>query len=147
MNKTTIFFSLLLLASGWFFRGMPVANARIIEIPENDILAISDGDTIKVRLDGRKERIRVLGVDTPEIKGQCLSEKMLAVKAKEFTTWLVRNQRPLLLEWDGRRDKYKRPLAWVFLGGHDLSHRLDKLLIKEGFAVRYQPRPDSFWCQ
>ncbi len=123
------------------------SQARTYIIKPEQITNIYDGDTITIRLDGRKERIRVLGVDTPEIKGLCLGEKMLAIKARDFTRWLLHNKSPILMEWSGKRDKYRRPLAYIFLGNKQYQNRLDNILIREKYGVEYKPRPDSFWCQ
>ena len=86
---------------------------------------VVDGDTLKLS-DG--ERVRLLGVDTPEVH---YSDKLLrdaknsgkdasaiqelGKKASNFTKSLVENKR-VRLEFDvKRRDRYGRLLAYVYL--------------------------------
>ena len=53
-----------------------------------------DGDTCYAILENAPEklkfvRIRIRGIDTPEIKGKCDSEKALAIEAKNFINKLI----------------------------------------------------------
>ena len=92
---------------------------------------MSDGDTIRVRLDsGRLERVRYIGIDTPEIArpgapGECYSER-----ASAFNERLV-GDRDVRLELDvEERDRYGRLLAYVYAGGRFVN----ALLVREGYA-------------
>jgi micrococcal nuclease len=82
---------------------------------------VVDGDTIAVRLtDGRRERVRLIGIDTPE-RGACLAGK---------ATGLARNladDQPVVLRGDATqstRDRYGRLLAYAWVGGRDLGYRM-----------------------
>jgi endonuclease YncB( thermonuclease family) len=50
------------------------------------IISVYDGDTFRVDIDELSDivdkniAIRILGIDTPEIRGQCEKEKQLAIK-------------------------------------------------------------------
>ena len=50
------------------------------------IISVYDGDTFRVDIDelsdivGKNIAIRILGIDTPEIRGQCEKEKQLTIK-------------------------------------------------------------------
>jgi micrococcal nuclease len=81
---------------------------------------VVDGDTVDVRLTtGRTERIRLIGIDTPE-RGQCD-----AAKATTFARTLVQG-RAAFLQGDATqatRDRYGRLLAYVWVGGRDLGYR------------------------
>ena len=86
------------------------------------VVHVVDGDTIDVRLDGGStERVRVIGIDTPE-RGDCQ-----AAEATGATRALADGKRVRLVG-DGTqdtRDRYGRLLAYVWLpGGRDLGYQL-----------------------
>src|SRR5213594_778399 len=75
------------------------------------------------------ERIRVLGVDTPELKGGTEETRAAALKAKEFTAaWLA--QGPVTLA-TCQLDSFGRVLATVTRGDQNLA----TLLIQAGLGV------------
>ena len=95
------------------------------------VASVYDGDTFKINLNCsvavycEKVPVRVLGVDTPEIKGKTAKEKRLAQKAKAFTKNFLA-QRPVSLT-DCSRDKYFRLLCNVTNGqGQNLAQELIK---------------------
>ena len=77
---------------------------------------VVDGDTIVVRIDGRSERVRYIGVDTPEsvkpgVRVQCFAKTAAKENAK-----LVLG-RDVRLTYDAEaRDRYGRLLAYVWRG-------------------------------
>lgn len=95
------------------------------------VASVYDGDTFKINLNCsvavycEKVPVRVLGVDTPEIKGKTAKEKRLAQKAKAFTKNFLA-QGPVSLT-DCGRDKYFRLLCNVTNGqGQNLAQELIK---------------------
>ena len=95
------------------------------------VASVYNGDTFKINLNCsvavycEKVPVRVLGVDTPEIKGKTAKEKRLAQKAKAFTKNFLA-QRPVSLT-DCGRDKYFRLLCNVTNGqGQNLAQELIK---------------------
>lgn len=95
------------------------------------IASVYDGDTFKINLNCsmavycEKVPVRVLGVDTPEIKGKTEREKKLAQQAKAFTKNFLA-QGPISLSNCGR-DKYFRLLCDVTNGqGKNLAQELIK---------------------
>lgn len=99
---------------------------------------VVDGDTL--RYDGR--RIRILGIDTPELHpARCAAEERLGQAAKLRMQALV-NLAPFQLVTNGRdRDVYGRDLRKVMRGGTDLGLRL----VGEGLARPYGSGRQS-WC-
>lgn len=100
------------------------------------VLRVIDGDTIEVKIDGQKEKVRLIGVNTPEINDDreavaCMG-RLAKEKAKEkLAEKLVR------LESDptqGDRDKYQRLLRYVFL---EDGENFNLWLIKEGYGYEY----------
>ena len=102
------------------------------------LVKIVDGDTVDVLIDlgfniTKKERVRLLGIDTPESATKDLAEKKLGLEAKEYITqWFVKNT-PFRLQTT-KDDKYGRILG-VFTGldGKTLNTRL----VDEGYAWAY----------
>ena len=92
-----------------------------------ELVRVTDGDTVVVNLDGREEKLRLIGIDTPE---KYMSDKLrrdaeasplsieelrdLGEKASAYTASLVEDK-PLYLEFDAtERDRYGRVLAYVY---------------------------------
>ena len=107
-------------------------NATVTEVT-----SIYDADTFRVNLEGyppiigERIPIRVMGVDAPEIRGKCDSEKQLARKAKQFTVQALRSAKTIELR-NIERGKYFRILADVYVDGQNLAGSL----IKAGHARR-----------
>jgi len=101
-----------------------------------EVVRVIDGDTIDVLIEGEIERVRLIGINTPETVDprkpvECFS-KEASSKAKE----VLNNQR-IILESDpsqGERDKYNRLLRYVFLLD---SSNFNLLMIKSGYAYEY----------
>ena len=100
---------------------------------------VVDGDTIIVLIDGVLEKIRIIGVDTPETVDSRKSVQCFGRKASEFTKLLLENK-TIWLEDDptqGDRDKYKRLLRYVFLTDGTL---VNQKIISEGYGHEYTYR-------
>ena len=110
---------------GWYTGGRITAP-----IPATIIRDV-DGDTVIARLEsGRVEKVRLLGVDTPEVVDPRKPVQCFGHVASEFTkSQLV--GRHVMLEFDAEpRDKYGRMLAYVLVDGH----RFDDELLARGYA-------------
>jgi len=123
------------------------------------VVAVVDGDTLRVKYNGRRESVRLIGVDTPESRrNQKLMRDVyrtkrdvntileLGVAAKTYVESTVKRDDKLVLEFDiQRRDHYRRLLAYVYLANGKM---LNEELILAGHAmpmtvppnVRYQDR-------
>lgn len=95
------------------------------------VTTVVDGDTVDTRLDsGRTERVRLIGIDTPE-RGDCFFSQ-----ASARTRGLALGRR-VVLRGDATqdtRDRYGRLLAYVDIGG---SNDLGRALIRGGHATVY----------
>jgi micrococcal nuclease len=83
-------------------------------VGEARVERVVDGDTIVVRVDGRAERVRYIGMDTPEsVKPdtpvQCFAEAAAAENRR-----LVAGRRVRLVPDAEARDRYGRQLAYVY---------------------------------
>ena len=111
------------------------------------VASVYDGDTFKINLNCslavycEKVPVRVLGIDTPEIKGQTEREKALAQEAKAFTKKFLEKD-PISLS-NCSRDKYFRLLCDVTNGeGKNLAKELIKA--KLGYTYWGGTKSDEF---
>ncbi len=113
--------------------GSPAATAGSFTY-RGTVTHVVDGDTLDVRLtSGKTERIRLIGIDTPE-RGTCFSSPATA-RARQLAM-----SKRVVLRGDATqdtRDRYERLLAYVWIpGGKDLGFQL----IAGGFAKAYVSR-------
>ena len=112
------------------------------------IISVYDGDTFRADIKGLPDiigkniAIRILGIDTPEIKGKCKKEKIIAIKAREFTRKSLFNAKTITLK-NLKRDKYFRLLADVYYDDTDLANAL----LVNNLAVKYSGKKKSSWCK
>lgn len=86
-----------------------------------------DGDTIVIEGD---ERVRYIGIDTPELASSRIAGEYLAEEAKAFNRKMVEGKR-IVLEFDHQKmDRYGRLLAYVYVG----QTMVNEELVREGFA-------------
>ncbi|WP_417203755.1 thermonuclease family protein [Acetoanaerobium sticklandii] len=90
-----------------------------------------DGDTIEVLIDGNTEKIRLIGIDTPESVHPDQSKNVPEGKiASEFTKSKLEGKQ-VALELDvEERDRYGRLLAYVWID----NVMFNKTLLSEGLA-------------
>lgn len=99
---------------------------------------VIDGDTIVL---DRKEKIRLIGVDTPEIKDQRKPVQYFGAEAYEFTKSLVEGKKVRLVYDRERIDKYGNTLAYVYLEDDTF---LNAEIIKQGFGFAYTRFPFKY---
>lgn len=100
------------------------------------IASFADGDTIAVNMNGRVERVRFVGVDTPETHKPNTPIQCYGPAASAYTKRLIGNQRVRLVS-DSRstnRDRYDRLLRYVYLPDGTL---VNEALIKNGYGFYY----------
>jgi micrococcal nuclease len=96
------------------------------------VVGIVDGDTLKVRVGGRTERVRVIGIDTPELA----SDECFAQQASSRMQSLVQGKRVRLVAdpTQANRDRYDRLLRHVLLAD---GRSVAQLLIAGGYGREY----------
>ena len=98
-----------------------------------------DGDTIEVRLGGRREDVRYIGVDTPETVKPGTPVQCFGHRASEFDRRLVEQRRVRLVFGAERRDVYGRLLAYAYIG-----HRfVNAELVRRGYARTLSIPPNT----
>jgi micrococcal nuclease len=132
--------------------GTPVPSAE----PQVTVTVVEvvDGDTVKIRYpDGTRETVRLLGVDTPEVRGepspgefegvpdtdegrQCLRRYGEAASQYATDRLLDREVGLGFDEAEGQRGYYGRLLAYVYVDGEQFN----LALVSEGYARMYDSR-------
>lgn len=106
------------------------------------ITEFADGDTIGVDMNDKSERVRLIGVDTPETHDPRKPVQCFGQAASDFTKKLIGN-RPVRLESDDQsqnRDRYNRLLRYVYLPDGKL---VQAEIIREGYGFAYLSFPFS----
>ena len=113
------------------------------------ILRVVDGDTVDIDIDlgfgmwMHKERVRMMGIDTPESRTRDKVEKKfgLASKARLKELMPVGSMQILKTEIDrsgeDSRGKFGRILGDFFVDQNGDKSRATEILINEGYAVAY----------
>jgi micrococcal nuclease len=106
------------------------------------VVNIVDGDTIQVRIGDRLEKVRYIGMNTPEVHHPRKGEEPGGREASEVNRRLVAGKQ-VRIELDVQeRDRYGRLLAYVWVG----DTMVNAELVRRGYAqvmtippnVRYQ---------
>ncbi|MEO8513894.1 MAG: thermonuclease family protein [Ignavibacteria bacterium] len=111
---------------------------------------VNDGDTFEVFIDGKTEKVRMLGIDTPEKWDSDKFErdlertgkdketiKKLGTLSSEFTTKLIGGKK-VILQADTKgddKDKYGRLLRYVYLEDGTF---VNLKIVEEGYANAYR---------
>lgn len=109
------------------------------------VTRVSDGDTIEVRVDGatETERVRMIGVDTPETFVEMGYPHCYGADAKLFTQSLLGRRVALSFDRDCD-DDFGRTLAYVWLGGRE-NDLWQRQLLRRGYARRFTVPPNDFF--
>jgi len=123
------------------------------------VLRVVDGDTLTIEHKGRKENLRLIGIDTPESRINKKAKKdaertkediktitRLGQEAARYVKGLVKPGDAVVIEFDKQiRDKYGRLLGYVYLTNGKM---LNEEIVKAGYAnpmtfppnIKYQER-------
>jgi micrococcal nuclease len=125
---------LVLLAAGYGFsqRGGGDTTPATGAPRTAQVLRVVDGDTIQVRLAGAKERVRFIGVDTPETVKPNTPVQCFGRAASAETHRLLDGRTVRLVSDVEARDRYGRLLAYVYRVGDGLFVNAE--LARRGFA-------------
>lgn len=122
----------LFLVFGLAIRATPESRVE-------NVIDVIDGDTIIV---GKNEKVRLLGVDTPELHHPQKPVQCYAKEAKDFVISRVMGK-TVKLTFEGiRKDSYGRTLAWVWYGDN-FRHLLNRDIIANGYGFSYRKYPTS----
>jgi micrococcal nuclease len=104
------------------------------------VLRVVDGDTILVATGGRQERVRYIGVDTPETVKPHTAVQCFGKRASAANHRLVDGRTVRLVADAEARDRYGRLLAYVYRAGD--GQFVNEALIRGGYATTLTIAPN-----
>lgn len=131
--------ALLAAIASLLVQASPNKPPHIISAPSGEtfpVRIVHDGDTITVERFGKAEKIRLLGIDTPETSDPRKPVQCFGREASAYMKELLQG-RAVRLESDpsqGEYDKYGRRLAYVW---RDDGLFINQALIADGYAHEY----------
>ena len=105
---------------------------------EATVVSVTDGDTLTVEFNGVNERVRLIGINTPE-NGECFAAEATA----ELRSLTVGTTVTLVTDRTNR-DAFGRLLRYVFVD--DLQRGsvfVNEVLVEGGFAIANRYEPDT----
>jgi micrococcal nuclease len=116
-----------LVAMGALVLGAAPASGQARATVDGVVVRVVDGDTVHVRVGDRIEKVRYIGVNTPEIHHPQRGEEPGGRRAHEVNRRLVEGK-PVRLELDVQpRDRRGRLLAYVWVGDTMINAELLRL--------------------
>lgn len=110
------------------------------EYKVKQVTNVVDGDTIDVDIDlgfdvTISQRVRLAGIDTPEIHTTNVEEKKLGLEAKEYLKTRVLGRTDIVIntEKPDSTEKYGRMLGTLFIGNTSINQEL----LDKGYAWEY----------
>lgn len=103
------------------------------------VVRVIDGDTIVVNLNGSEEKVRYVGVDTPELERNGRPVECQGEAARDFNEQLVLGQSVTLERDMSDRDQYDRLLRYVY--AEDVL--VQESLVEAGLAEVFYYQPDT----
>ena len=148
MRRSRVALAVMVLALGLPVPG-PAAAVDAPAVPVDGelvrVIDVSDGDTIRVEFpDGWWERVRYIGIDTPEIgrdPGQ--ADEPWAREATEVNASLVEGKDVLLERDVSDTDRYDRLLRYVWVETDDGWTMVNGELVARGLADVRAYEPDT----
>jgi micrococcal nuclease len=126
----------------------PAGEASSVLAANAVVRSIVDGDTIDVETNGSEERVRLIGIDTPEIAHPAGGDRpanaaeCFGDEARQFTSTMLSVGTSIRLERDVvARDDYGRLLAYVYRAGDGVFVNYE--LARQGFAQPLHIEPNS----
>ncbi|MBL8015761.1 MAG: thermonuclease family protein [Ignavibacteria bacterium] len=146
----TIGVIVLMAYFGWKYIVPKLSEREQRERKEYTVTKVFDGDTFEAESNGKKEKVRMLGIDTPEkfdsdkltrdmerTKKDSETIKKLGELSSQYTRKLLEGKK-VLLEPDktqDEKDKYGRLLRYVYLEDGTF---VNKKIVSEGYAVAFR---------
>lgn len=111
-------------------------------IEKGKVIKVYDGDTITIaaKLPYKKSplyrfQVRLIGIDSPELKGYTEEEKTAAHNSQRALEALVLHN--IVYLENTKQEKYGRILADIFVIRHGKKIHINKWLLENGYAVPY----------
>jgi micrococcal nuclease len=103
----------------------------------NTMVRVIDGDTIVVDINGKEEKVRLIGVNTPESVDPRRDVECFGKESTQYLESILRPDTKIYLEEDktqNTKDRYNRLLRYVYTEDNTL---INKEIIKNGYGYEY----------
>lgn len=105
------------------------------------VVRVVDGDTIVVKVNGSDEKVRLIGINTPESVDPRKTVECFGKEASNYTASLLPTGTSVQLVGDVEaRDKYDRTLSYVYRSSDNLF--VNRALVADGYAKVYTFPPN-----
>jgi len=107
------------------------------KLPEARVIAVNDGDTVTIVMNDIKYRVRLIGMDAPE-----MGQEPWGKRARERLRKLLKEARwRVSVETDAEKyDKYDRLLVYLWTPDGEM---LNERMVRDGYAVLFTIQPNS----
>lgn len=103
-------------------------KAKIIDVYDGDTCTIA----MWVGLQKYSFKLRLFGIDTPELRTKNLEEKEAGLKARDYLISLILNKKVKIVFAD-KEEKFGRLLGTIYLNGININEKM----IKDGHGKEY----------
>jgi micrococcal nuclease len=122
----------------------PTLQEALMETAGHEVVRVVDGDTFIATVDGSRERVRLIGIDTPEAasaaEGSVRPAESGSLEATLRLEELLEGKRVFLVKDVSDRDSYGRLLRYAWLDAHTC---VNLVLAEEGLAYVVRIPPDT----
>ncbi len=122
---------IILFISSPYLTKNPTASSKTLYL----CTYVIDGDTIVVLMNGKKEKVRLIGVDAPEKKNPYTKEEHFGKESAAFVKEITEYKKVRLKYGRQMRDKYGRILAYVYFEDGTF---LNAEIIRQGYGKAYR---------
>ena len=118
-----------------------------------EVVSVYDGDTITIDINDRHVRIRLAGIDTPELNAETEIEKNKAIQSRDYLESLILDKEIIVLfeksdtTLDGiNRGNFGRPIVYIFILDDSVLPSIETFvnqdMIVNGNAIRSEYNVD-----
>ncbi len=118
------------------FVSVPVQAHAGLRLHEAQVTEVNDGDTVTLRFDGTTYRVRLIGIDAPELDQQPWGRKAKKrlIELMDHAEWTVSVETDV-----EKRDKYNRLLAYLWTKQNEL---INERMVLDGYAILFTFPPN-----
>ena len=110
------------------------------------VVYVIDGDTVDLKIGDSEERVRLIGIDTPETVNRNTPEQCFGAEASEALRELLPSGTDVRIVRDtSARDQYGRLLLYLYRSGDQLF--INRWMIEQGYASAVSYRPNTTFEQ
>jgi len=133
-----LIFTFIITISLYFLQDIQSTSTAPLEISDNYVIRIIDGDTFEL---ATGEKVRLICIDTPERGEEGFQE------ATDFLTELILNKEVRLEKDISETDRYGRLLRYIWVNvSNNQEVFVNRELVQEGYAEVYRYGEDVSRC-